>query len=365
MEAKEKSMSWIEKFAKSSFRLYEGNNISAFQPLDFFHFYPLWYNLWLTRIVMVMNKLNLDQKHYQDISDILETPSNIRSILQKILPAYKGSAAKNVGDYKKVADFVVRMLEESCPRDPFAESTNPLYTTAEVNSLVKDLPWQDANPDIAKKLGRLLTTAGSLVHGQYNDLVTDMGWDAYGPYEVEYQNQPYSLLVRHFPNLAPKELWPEEFLASVKDLKIYALYQDVEWEISYVGCHTVPKRGNPVEGLKKFVVVADGKILTQENIARLMGELSAKAEGVYKKIRTMDFEELKQMVMLQECYQFKKMFDAANVDWHPTEEMVEQIKNKPLLTGILPQNTLMTDLEEYKEIFGVNLFAHEVLGEET
>lgn len=358
-------MSWIKKFAKSSFRLYSGNTISAFQPLDFFHFHPLWYDLWLHRIVAVMDNLMLEQKHYREISDILETPSSIRSILQKLTPAYKGSEVKNIEDYKRIASFFARMLEESCPADPFAELTNPFHTTEEVNHMLANLPWQDANVSIAKRLGQLLAVAGSLVHGQYNDIVTDMGWDTYGPYRVRHQTQQYSLLIRHFPNLTPKELWPEQFLASVSDLKIYALYQDIEWEIAYVGCHTIAKNGNPVEGLKKFTVISDGKVLKEKQIAALIEELAEKAETIYRKIRTMNFEELKQMVMLQECFQMKKMFDAADIDWRPTQEMVDRVKDKPLLTGILPLGTLMTDLEEYKEIFGINLFAREVLGDKA
>lgn len=358
-------MSWIDEFAKGSFSLYSGNTLSAFQPLDFFHFYPLWYDLWLARIVEAMKKLQVENKHYQDLKHALQTPSNMRAILQKLIPTYKGLTNKNIQHHKLVGDFFARMLEEACPADPFGKHTNQCHTAEEINDLYTTLTWQEADIPVARKIGQLLTAAGSLVHGQYNDVVTDMAWDTYGPYKITERGQDYTLLIRHFPNLAPKELWPQNFLASITDLKIFALYQNVEWEIACVGCHTIAKSGNPVEGLKKYAILADGKPLTMDQVNKIITELSQKAEAIYKQIRTLDMEQLKQLVMLQECYQLNKLFAAAKMDWRPTEEMTERIKNKPLLTGVVPLGTLMTDLEFYKKEFGLNKFAEEVLGEKV
>lgn len=176
-------------------------------------------------------------------------------------------------------------------------------------------------------------------------------------------NRPRTLLIRHFPDLAPTDLWPVEFMASVKDLKIYGIYEDVEWKISCVGCHTMVIKGNPVLGLKKYLVTADDKILSETDIDNLISEFTGKAEAIYRVIRKKNMEELKQMVMLQECYQLKKLFDAAKIDWRPTLEMTGRIKNKPLAADLLPLGKLMTDPEEYKEVFGINQFEKEVLGD--
>jgi len=355
-------MSWIDGFAEGCFRLYAGNVMSAFQPLDFFHFYPLYYDLWLSRIVEVMDKLSVEDKHYQELKDLLPPPSNLRAIIQKLIPTYKGLGHKNTDEIRKVADFIARMLLESCPDDPFAVHSNPLHTQDEVKQIVSSVNWQSGDPQIARNIGRLITAAGSLVHGLYNDIVTDMGWDTYGPYSVEWEGQNYSFLIRDFPNLAPAELWSTQHLPSVKDLKIYALYQGVDWEIAFVGCHTIAKSGQPVQGLKKFSVIADGKTLAPEEIVNLINELSGKAESIYKKIRSLDFEELKKLVMLQECYQLHKLFTAAGIEWRPTPEMTARVENKPLMTGVITMGKLMTDLNEYRELFGINLFAREVLG---
>lgn len=354
-------MNWIKQFSKGTFGLFAGQVIEGFQPLDFYHFFPLWYDLWIKRIVEVINKLDLENKSFQEIKHLLPPPSNIRLILIKIISTYKGYQKKNIDDCRLVTNFFARILMESCPDDPFAASSNPYHTKDEVNKIVKNLEWTDADVKIARNIGQLITAAGSLVHGLYNDVVTDFGWDVYGPYIIRLNNDDHSFLIRHFPDLSPQELWQQDYLASVKEVVIYAAYQDVEWEISSVGCHTINKNGIPVQGMRKFAVTANGKYLSLNEINNLVDELSKKAETIYREIRKMNFEELKSKIMLQECYQLKKLFDEANIDWQPTKKMVERIKNKPLLEGLLPHGKMMTSIEEYKDIFGINTFSKEVL----
>lgn len=358
-----KSTSWIKPFSKGMYLLYAGNTIDAFQPLDFYHYFPMWYDLWLTRIVEAMNKLDLWDKTYVEAKDLLPVPSSMRAILGKIIAAYKGSDRTHKESYQKVANLLARMLQEASPADPFAEHSSPVHREEELRDILETINWQKADIPSARKTGQLITAAGSLVHGLYNDVVTDFSWDAYGPYEVTYRDKSYTLLIRHFVDLRPKELWPEEYLASAKEIKIYGLYEGVEWEIAALGCHTIAKKGNPVEGLRYFAVVANNQSISTGEISTLIVELAEKAEKLYGHIRTFGFEELKIMVMRQASYQFKKIFDAANMDWQPTEEMLDRVKNKPLLKNVIPHGVMIQTPEEYVKVFALDEFAHEVLGE--
>ncbi|QQR78090.1 MAG: hypothetical protein IPJ68_03320 [Candidatus Moraniibacteriota bacterium] len=357
-------MHWINQFAKGTFGLFAGQVIEGLQPIDFYHFFPLWYDLWIKRIAEVIRILNLENKSFQEVRHLLPPPSNIRAILVKIIPTYQGYREQNIDDCRLVVNFLARMLVEGCPDDPFAISSNPYHSEDEVNQTVKRLQWTDADVKKARSIGQLITAAGSLVHGLYNDLVTDFGWDVYGPYSVTIEGNERSFLIRHFPDLSPKELWSKEYLSSIKEILIYATYESVEWEILGVGCHTISRSGVPVQGMRTFAVTADGKYLSTEQIHILVSEISQKAEVLYREIRKMDFEKLKSKVMLQECYQLKKMFDSAGIDWQPTEEMKKRIVGKALLDGILPRGKMMTDIDEYKNLFGIAKFAQEVLGEQ-
>lgn len=355
-------MPWIRQFAKGSFGVFSGNTIENFQPIDFYHFFPLWYDVWIKQIVRVIQKLKLEDKSFEEVRHLLPTPSNLRAILVKIIPTYQRYQEQDREACKLVTNFFARMLLESCPKDPFAISSNPYHSDSEISSLMRGIKWQETDVQQARKIGQLVTAAGSLVHGLYNDIVTDFGWDTYGPYDVTLNEMPHSLLIRHFPNLSPTELWPSKYQSSAKELVIYALYQDVEWKISGVGCHTVNTSGNPVQGMRKFAVLVDKKYVSVGDIDKMVITLSLKAEGIYKEIKKMDFEMLKAKVMLQECYQLKKMFDEADIDWRPTGEMVARIKNKSLLSGLLPHGKMMSSFDEYVETFYIKEFARDVLG---
>lgn len=355
-------MSWINEFAKGSFSLYSGNTISAFQPLDFFHFYGIWYDLWLKNVAVVMDALDVEHKSYTELRHLLPTPSNMRALLQKAIPAYIGSDRSNKELYFRYTTFISRMLMEACPEDPFGITSTPLHTIEERKSIIKETQWQQASPVEARLVGKLVTSAGSLVHGLYNDVVTDFGWDAYGPYDREdMDSQEYTLLIRNFPDMSPADLWSEEFLSTYKHIQIFQLYKDVQWEIGCVGCHTIVKSGSPITGLKYFSVVADGKPLTISQVEELILELGTKAEHIYKEIRKKNFEELKQMVMLQECYQLQMLFEAAHVDWRPSLEMIQAIEGKELLKHVLPHDVMMTELEQYKKEFRLIEFEQEVI----
>ena len=360
MARKEKYMPWIKNFAVGSFSLYAGNTIDAFQPLDFFHFFPLWYDLWVERTAQVIKKLDLDNKHFAEIKELLPTPSSMRAILQKLIPSYMGLKQKNANDYKIVANFFARMLAEACPSDPFGLISNPLFSNIEVKNIIEKINWQEGNVLAAKQIGKLITTAGSLVHGLYNDLVTDFAWDAYGPFLYN----DCSLLIRDFPDLQPKEIWDNKFLPSIKSLKIYGLYRGVEWKILCVGCHTVTSSGSPISGLSQYYIEADGKEINGDQVDQLIQEFAVKAEEIYLEIRKKNFEELKNMVATQECYQLKKLFDVADINWRPTDAMVDRFHNKPLLKSLLPQGKMMGSVEEYIDSFGLRIFAKEVLEEE-
>ncbi len=351
---------WIQEYGKASFLLYAGNTIDAFQPLDFFHFYPLWYDLWVKRFMMVMDVLDLDFKPYKEVKHLLPGPSSMRAILQKIIPTAKGLEGKNKEQFARMANFFARMLIEACPQDPFGLTSNPIHEAGNAQKIITSTPWHQANPTYAKQLGQLITAAGSLVHGLYNDVVTDFGWDAYGPYSFATPDHTYQMVIRHFPNLAPIEIWEKELLTPIKDLQIYQFYQNVTWEFAFLGCHTVLKKGDPIQNLTHFAVKINGNFIHPSTLIPIIQELAGKAEQIYANIRKKNPDEIKRMVMLQECFQLQKLFTAAYLNWLPTPEMYERIQ-QPLRTGILPFGKIMTSVEEYQELFHLNWFEKNIL----
>lgn len=354
-------MSWIDDFKKSSYGLYAGNTLEAFQPLDFFHFYGLWYDLWLDEIIKCFEILNIESKPHEEIAALLPTPSNLRALLQKAIPAYIGGGKIKKDEYKRYTNYLASHLMWQCPTDPFGLTSTPLHRAGELAGIVQAVPWQKADSSAARTLGKLVTVAGSLVHGLYNDVVTDFGWDTYGPYgSIPYLDSSYTMMVRNFPDMQP-QFWASNYLAHYKQIQIFNMYQDVQWRIGCVGCHTIVDSGSPITGLKYYGVKTDDRWVSLDEVVGLIADLATKAENIYKVIREKNFKELKELVMIQECYQLHKLFKAAGMDWHPTPQMKDRVLNKALLTGVVPLGKIMTNMEEYATLFHIDEFNQEVI----
>src|SRR3989338_9096440 len=100
MEKEVKYMSWINDISRGSVKIYEGQVLEGFQPIDFFHYYPLWYDLLVSRIALAIKKMNFLEKKYLEIKDFLPGPSNMRALFQKMIPAYYANRTDNKDDYR-------------------------------------------------------------------------------------------------------------------------------------------------------------------------------------------------------------------------------------------------------------------------
>ena len=130
-------MSWLDNFAEGIFQIYSGNTLEAFQPIDFFHFYPIWYDNWIRKIDLAINILELDKKSYAEIKHLLPTPSSMRAIIQKLVPSFSAAKTTNPIAWVSVANFFARMLEQASPADPFALNSNPIHSFQELKDLNK------------------------------------------------------------------------------------------------------------------------------------------------------------------------------------------------------------------------------------
>jgi len=251
-----------------------------------------------------------------------------------------------------VIEFFVEALAAKTLLDPFAYRSNIIHDPDQLDALLGSTPWQIANVEIAKELGRLITSAGSLVHGLYNDVCTDYAWDAYGPYPLP-NNQV--LLIRHFTDLQPVTLWSDRDLIDAipaQEIALYELYNPIECSIRAVGCHTVFE-GSATQQLVSFALSVDGRwIHDMSAIKRLRTRLALEAQRQYQHIRNCSESELRKKVVEQECYQLKKLFDFVGMDWRPSTQMLERAQ-LPLLENRYPKGRFMT-FEEYCQCMGIN-----------
>lgn len=348
---------WIKDFIDGTQQLFAGQNLGAVQPIDFFSFYTTWHANWVQSIDELLTELGAYQKEYSQLQDLLPGPSSIRAVLIKFVLSYSASAETGAGSYKRVTNFLARMLHAAVTTDPFAKISQRIHSQAQIEQTLSQLELHSPSGEMSRQIGRLNTALGSLVHGIYNDVCTDFGWDVYGPYTLTGQQ----LLIRHFQNLQPDGLfWDSSELPIYKDVKMYTLYKGIQWKISGVGCHTIPEGGNPVDCLSQVAVVVDGKQITREEFNWYIHDAAEKAAAIYKKIRNMSQEELQHMALRQEWYQLNGLFTTVGKDWEPPDHSIRKALQP--IQHIYPMDTFTETREQYIDIFGLDTFAREVLG---
>lgn len=351
MKQNNQANDWIEDWAKASYQLVEGNVLEAFAPIDFYHFYPLFFDLWFAKIFHAIKLIEQKQIPREDVLKSLPVPSSIRGIIFKLI-AVLPYIEIDPTIVKKVLKFFFDVLDEVNITDPFATSENLVHDEWELGKIINDSAWEPANPEIAKKIARLYTSCLSLCHGLYNDITTDNAIDIYAPYPVKYQGKNYSLVIRHFPDLKTSELWGKDDTQPVEELIFYQLYHPVTIKIPWLGCHMMME-GSPIELLQEYAIIADGDKLNEKGISDLTEKIVAKTIAIYEKVKSMDFEGLKRKVIEQENYQLINLFKLVGMDWQPEQNMFEAVNNKPLTKGLFILGKILT-FEEYKQQFGIN-----------
>ena len=327
----------FDRFFNVNWLLSKDTSAATARPFPLSIFYTWWLDLQLKRIDEAVRLLQQSDYTETQYRSVLPSTSAIRTLLHFMLLAwpdfryYEREGLESV--YKNLFHFFIQYLHTIHTEDPYVSRKNVIHSEAEIARMLSDHSFATpSSPAEAKNISALILGAGTMVHGLFNDVVTDMGWDGYGPYSVRFANQEQEFVQRVFPDLRPTALnWPADLYPSVDTLIIYALYDpSVQWEFHVLGCHTFLAGGNVVAGLRHYSVVVDGTALSQADIVALKTELMEKSQRIYQHIYATPYEDQKKQALRQECYRFKTLFDAVDMNWEPTTAMEERVANKTI-----------------------------------
>lgn len=355
----------FEEFIKGISATAFGTSCEAEKPFPMTDSLPLWYDLFVIKAHQAFKKIDI-QSYKNDreaLVELLPTVSNLRFILYKMMRSYAGltkdKKAVAQESYQSLFNFLLEAIPLLVPRDSFCHKSNLFYSDQEVNEKVAQLSLKSVDSiEESRLLAKLNLGLTSLVHGVYNDIVTDFGVDVFGPYQVFQDGKNCSLIIKHFPYLNPPDLnWPPDFLPQTKEVYLYLCYEGMEWEIKGVGCHTNILSGNPIADLRKYAVLADGLVLQKEEIEVFTKELLKKSQDLYLSIIDSGFEEQKRQAIFQECFQFKKICDKAGSDWKPDQELLSRMEGKE----INPTPGVISSMKQYRDSLKLDLFIEEVL----
>lgn len=342
-----KNIDWIEDFAKSSYQLFINHDPQSHLPFNAWGLMPLYNDLWLEKLHELVKKFRKNELQIKDNLNYFPNLSSTRFILLMVIIHYQISKLKNSALIVDVVEFLVESIRLRSGSDLFALSSNTEFSDQQIEKLLKDNVLNDATVEESKELGKILVALASLTHGLYNDWCTDYNYEISGPYKTKDK----IMLLRYFPDCNPKEIWPD-LSWKFKNVSVITEYANLDANIAFVGCH-ITYSDNVIEKLERYSLNVDGKIIQNlEELKKLREDLMQIASKQYKKFMTMDFENQKIKFVEQENYQLKKLFELLKMDWRPSEEILERIKNKQLIDDIFPNYQM--SLEDYKKTFGIN-----------
>lgn len=311
---------WIDEYAKATHKAFIGMVPSSWGPVDGFAVQKVLANVFIDRMYESISKAIEKNLSFEEVAKTFPSPSTLRaSLFTSLFTAYQFAEPKPKEKMRAIVDFSIKLLSQVFKEDIWAYKSNIIHTSKDIEGIISNIPWKDGSPEKAKMLGKLYSTMDAYSHAVYRDFFPQEVHDIYGPYQL---NESEILLIKHFPKIYAPELWSDLKDIKYRDIKIFQIYKDVNFECELIGMHS-RYQGDLINGLQKYVVQVDGKFISDEeteSVRKYFEEVSIKQFEIYSK---MTFEELKQKHLDWLMYQYFDFFNLVGLDWHPTKEMRE------------------------------------------
>tara|TARA_Y100000034_G_scaffold6621_1_gene7299 strand:+ start:1105 stop:2457 length:1353 start_codon:yes stop_codon:yes gene_type:complete len=306
----------IKQFLKSYLITLGEMDTETYEPLNCFTYHPLFDKEWIEKITKVIELIEKNNISMKLVAKTFTNTSHQRAQLFFLLLDLKSA---NINKEKKIklAEFFHKLLLLNSKDDPYGFKSNlPKKNYKKI--LEKD--FKKANPEIAKKLGKLYTATYHLNNGLYTDFYTDYGVNVMGPYKIDETKE---LVIKEFCDSMPLLLW--KYIFPFKKLRIYCIYENVKFSCDAISCH-VNYEGDTINGLKEYLVEVDGRIVNENELDKLIEETEKVAIKQWEIFISMSKDEIKQKAVYIRNYINKDFFELAGIEWKSNKEMLDVVK---------------------------------------
>ncbi|MFQ5621609.1 MAG: hypothetical protein ACE5FT_07280 [Candidatus Nanoarchaeia archaeon] len=312
---------WVDKYATSMHNGFHKMVPASWGPVDTFAVLAALDGAFIDKVHEAVVKLK--DKPIHELKESFSNPSTLRGAILFLAAEYQGCKTKDKDKFKEVIEFLVTILQHMNKKDYFVLSSNVCHSKEDINEWVAEIPWNEGTPQDARELGKLYNSCAALSYALYRDFYPQILLEVYGPYSV---SDNLTLLLKQATETCPVQLWPD-FAFSYKDIKIYQVYEDVQFSCEIIGMHSLYE-GDIINGLRKYAVEVDGKFINIEEVKKLAEEIAIIATKQALRYEDMNQEEVVQKTLEWNCYQFYVFFILAGMDWIPTKEMLDAVKGK-------------------------------------
>ncbi|MBI5224440.1 hypothetical protein HY989_01065 [Candidatus Micrarchaeota archaeon] len=323
-----RSSNWQEEQTAFYRDLTAEMDFKTLKPFSHLQFHPLFAKEWCEWILEICTEIEKRKMPPSDLHKFVDGPSETLDNLYFTLLDLK-SAKIPLKDRKKIALFFHSIIKSWRGRDAYNRKANLIHSQLEVDSLLRGIPFLKGNPEIAKLLGKITNSGYQLVDGLFSDIYMGNGFEYFGKYKSDLLGKNQILVIKSFQNLKPISLWSNARSFPADRVKIYCIYENVDFWLDGVTCHS-QYRGDPIKGLKKWALEMDGEFIGGMNHAiGLNKDLSEICQEQWITLLALDFEHLKQRGLEFRCFFLNRLRRHLELVEGPSGAMRKAVKGKP------------------------------------
>ncbi len=322
-------------------------------PIDFFSAHAQYSGEWIEHIRLINGTI---EKHGVPLAKIVKHSPNPSALCVQLLFLLIDCKVACIPKNERItlARFLYDLLKHQRRLDPFSlNRKNILLSPKEVDRFMSTTKFYTANENVARLLGKVYLSGSHLANGLYSDNYTDFGIEIHGPYDVSHLfGKNHSLVITDLVNLKPTLLYPHAANHLASSIRVARILENTLIKFDMASCHFTYD-GDPILGLRKYAFwMNDKPIHSLKKISSVQEETGNCAAFQWEFLERQNHEKTKKILLLQRCFLFKEMCDYLNLDWKPTKEMLQAVKNKPANAGkrYIPK-TLKQQIPFWRKLF--------------
>lgn len=297
--------------------------------------------------------------NFDKIARLIKHPTSLRLfLLNSGLVGFKAGrvlkiAPVNFEDQMKFTDWVIKILKQFAPKDPFClKGTNYVWDNNKVEEFIVHSSWLELDASLKRTIGILNANLIIYVWSFFWDYFPDASFENYGPYVVNSGDlgDDNRLLIRDYFNLVPTEVWPLAKNLPFKKLVIAQSYNKEDLFLNFG--NRISNKESLINDNHYVTIKVDNRYITEnEEILEIAQTLSSVAKQQINVVNHLtDMDKVRKGSMLA-YYAMKDFYSYFNKKWYPSEKVESTIK--ALGDKFLIQNRLQKDMnpEEKRKFF--------------
>ncbi len=317
---------WVQELIKSLINGHKQMDPASWALPNPYLLDPLISDLWFSRIKNFKKKASERGIGYRQMADKIMGPACIR---KEIRWAIWGGKLRDSSQESilEVLNFYKGILESRTPNDMFCLRSSFWHSTEDVNRIMRESRWQDADPPRRNVIGALSANCPPVTWGLFTDFFYHRAYELYGLYRLR-DNQ--CLMIRQYGPFRAQEIWQHSENFSINTITIKCIYDNLSGDFDYIN-HFTTKDSIPTK-LLAYSVEIDGTNVNELNELKSANtaviEMAVRQD---KYLKALDEEGQKHLTVLAKYYALKELFVLTGDSWYPEDEVLKRVRN-PMLS---------------------------------